>query len=156
MFFRLKESFLIYNFNKKCSLLSFRLCRKWSLAECLLQIPGSVYLFASQNFYIYLISENNEQASEISYSLRHSNNFHLMKVYSKSWKKSAQLLKISKNNLVEFCGFLCVFKYIHLSQIESYWTYEVCHGKHIRQYHEEKESGQVFFSSNYDIWNIVK
>ncbi|EPY88723.1 hypothetical protein CB1_000157003 [Camelus ferus] len=28
------------------------------------------------------------------------------------------------------------------SLIESYWTYEVCHGKHIRQYHEEKESGQ--------------
>lgn len=30
-------------------------------------------------------------------------------------------------------------------KIESYWTYEVCHGKHIRQYHEEKETGQVSF-----------
>lgn len=30
-------------------------------------------------------------------------------------------------------------------KIESYWTYEVCHGKHIRQYHEEKETGQVGF-----------
>jgi len=28
----------------------------------------------------------------------------------------------------------CVIK------IEAYWTYEICHGKHIRQYHEERES----------------
>ncbi|CAJ1067458.1 endoplasmic reticulum lectin 1 isoform X2 [Xyrichtys novacula] len=33
-------------------------------------------------------------------------------------------------------------------RIESYWTYEVCHGKHIRQYHEEKETGQEYFLGN--------
>ncbi|KAL5009237.1 hypothetical protein ScPMuIL_014818 [Solemya velum] len=36
-------------------------------------------------------------------------------------------------------------------RIESYWTYELCHGKHLKQYHESKELGlkkpkvQVYF-----------
>ncbi|XP_031435171.1 endoplasmic reticulum lectin 1 isoform X2 [Clupea harengus] len=34
-------------------------------------------------------------------------------------------------------------------RLESYWTYEVCHGKHLRQYHEEKETGQTNIQEYY-------
>ncbi|XP_033638683.1 endoplasmic reticulum lectin 1-like [Asterias rubens] len=27
-------------------------------------------------------------------------------------------------------------------RIETYWNFELCHGKHVRQYHEEKEAGK--------------
>uniref|UniRef100_A0A3B4B660 Endoplasmic reticulum lectin n=1 Tax=Periophthalmus magnuspinnatus TaxID=409849 RepID=A0A3B4B660_9GOBI len=40
-------------------------------------------------------------------------------------------------------------------RIESYWTYEVCHGKYVRQYHEEKETGQVSIISEYFLGNMV-
>lgn len=39
-------------------------------------------------------------------------------------------------------------------RIESYWTYEVCHGKYVRQYHEEKETGQKVSVQEYFLGNI--
>lgn len=28
-------------------------------------------------------------------------------------------------------------------QLESYWTYELCHGRYVRQYHEEREGKKI-------------
>ncbi|KAH0567142.1 endoplasmic reticulum lectin 1 isoform X1 [Cotesia glomerata] len=43
---------------------------------------------------------------------------------------------------------LCSFK------LESYWTYEICHGRYVKQYHEEREGKKVkkqeYFLGNFD------
>ena len=36
-----------------------------------------------------------------------------------------------------FVGSSCAYR------AEPYWTYELCHGKHLRQYHEEREGKQI-------------
>ena len=41
-----------------------------------------------------------------------------------------------------------LLSYVYISfQIEMFWTYELCHGKYLRQYHEEKQSGKVWKNS---------
>lgn len=39
-------------------------------------------------------------------------------------------------------------------QLDSYWTYEICHGKHVKQYHEERETKiiitQEFYLGRWD------
>ncbi|XP_030383805.1 endoplasmic reticulum lectin 1 [Scaptodrosophila lebanonensis] len=34
-------------------------------------------------------------------------------------------------------------------RIEAYWSYEICHGHHVRQYHEEREGKNVKFQEYY-------
>lgn len=41
-------------------------------------------------------------------------------------------------------------------RIESYWTYEVCHGKYVRQYHEEKETSQKVNVQEYFLGNMAQ
>ncbi|XP_049868358.1 endoplasmic reticulum lectin 1 isoform X2 [Pectinophora gossypiella] len=42
-------------------------------------------------------------------------------------------------------------------RLESYWSYEVCHGRYIRQYHEEREGKQVKTQEYYlGHWGIDK
>ncbi|KAK9508273.1 hypothetical protein O3M35_007970 [Rhynocoris fuscipes] len=43
------------------------------------------------------------------------------------------------------------------SLLESYWTYELCHGKYIRQYHEEREGTKIKLQEYYlGIWDVTK
>lgn len=35
--------------------------------------------------------------------------------------------------------------------MESYWVYELCHGRYLRQYHEDKEPGKVNFNNKLKI-----
>ncbi|KAI7690253.1 hypothetical protein SSS_01331 [Sarcoptes scabiei] len=36
-------------------------------------------------------------------------------------------------------------------RVENYWTYEICHGKYIRQYHEDSETKRSFYLGYFDM-----
>lgn len=39
-------------------------------------------------------------------------------------------------------GFITMICTLSL-QLETYWNYELCHGQHVRQFHESKTQGTV-------------
>jgi endoplasmic reticulum lectin 1 len=59
-----------------------------------------------------------------------------------------EILQLSENEASTYTGpsvaelLHPLFQQTHCSyRIESFWTYELCHGKHLKQYHETKEQG---------------
>ena len=39
--------------------------------------------------------------------------------------------------------------FLFKKQLESFWTYELCHGRYIRQYHEERDGKKVKLQEYY-------
>lgn len=60
---------------------------------------------------------------------------HLPKLASKNDELEKTTLETSVLDYLEplFKGDVCSYR------IESYWTYEICHGNYIKQYHEERD-----------------
>lgn len=63
---------------------------------------------------------------------------HLPKLAKKDDLEDPSTLETSALDYLEplFTGDVCSYR------IESYWTYEICHGNYIKQYHESRENGK--------------
>lgn len=63
----------------------------------------------------------------------------LPKVKTDDGSNSADYTGLSVLGLLEkmFTQQTCAYR------LESYWTYELCHGKHLRQYHEERDGKSI-------------
>ena len=60
---------------------------------------------------------------------------YLPKLAKKDDLENPSTLETSALDYLEplFTGDVCSYR------IESYWTYEICHGNYIKQYHEERD-----------------
>ncbi|KAM9364629.1 endoplasmic reticulum lectin 1 [Pholidichthys leucotaenia] len=98
-------------------------------------------------------------------SLYHEDNFVIMTTTEKEKYKCLlpTLTAGEEDDMKEYSGpgpgelLESLFKRSSCSyRIESYWTYEVCHGKHVRQYHEEKETTQKVNVQEYFLGNMAQ
>lgn len=102
--------------------------------------------FISINFYLSIIvfliqvclyqdlSADDETITVISHA-KEKYRCHLPKISKKDDEQEKATLEISVLEYLEplFKGDVCSYR------IESYWTYEICHGNYIKQYHEERD-----------------
>lgn len=60
---------------------------------------------------------------------------YLPKLAKKDDLENSSTLETNALDYIEplFTGNVCNYR------IESYWTYEICHGNYIKQYHEERD-----------------
>lgn len=92
--------------------------------------------YASEYFNIYSqdIPDDSEAITVISHA-QEKYQCHLPKLTKKDELEDSSALETSAIEYLEplFNGDVCSYR------IESYWTYEICHGNYIKQYHEERD-----------------
>ncbi|KAI8422737.1 hypothetical protein MSG28_006496 [Choristoneura fumiferana] len=106
-------------------------------------VDGEAKPQAQQNKEILLVSTSQKEKYEC----------HLPELLTKETNSIEEYDGPSPINLLKllFTQKICSYR------LESYWSYEVCHGRYIRQYHEERE-GKVVKTQEYFLghWSIEK
>ncbi|XP_070496411.1 endoplasmic reticulum lectin 1 isoform X2 [Chironomus tepperi] len=87
--------------------------------------------FPGDNF----VLTNEEESTVVTTHANEKYHCHLPKLASKNDELEKTTLETSVLDYLEplFKGDVCSYR------IESYWTYEICHGNYIKQYHEERD-----------------
>lgn len=85
-----------------------------------------------------LLEKQNVEDTEYLYVTSHAQEKYKCSIPKLSPKEFNQDTAYTGPNVIEllepmFIGDVCSYR------IESYWTYEICHGNYIKQYHEERD-----------------
>ncbi|XP_063822799.1 endoplasmic reticulum lectin 1 isoform X1 [Ostrinia nubilalis] len=83
--------------------------------------------------------KNNKEVLKVTTSNKERYDCYLPELKTKESGDTSEYDGPSPINLLKplFAQKICSYR------LESYWSYEVCHGRYIRQYHEEREGKQV-------------